>query len=262
MNRLTNTGQLEVFGEFAKVYDRLMNKDKYVGWGRIIEDVVKKYSIPRGRCLDIACGTGVISGLLLKQGFGIIGLDISDDMIKIARVNYPKANFIEADIRDFNIEERDRKKIVMAVSFYDSLNYLLSDEDMLKMFESVARNLPDETIFLFDMNTRDHVSVFQQTAPKIFEDSESYITLRYSGEGRLWVIDIDFFLKQPGGLFERHKEHHVERGYDEGDIAPMLKKTGFNLLEVRKENKIYEDGKEYLSRLYFVARKGKDTAAH
>lgn len=257
MNQSTNTVQPKVFGEFAKVYDRLMNKDKYVGWDQLIEDVVKKYSIPKETCLDIACGTGVVSGLLLKQGFEVIGLDISGDMIRIARANYPEANFIEADVRDFNIEERDRKKIVMAVSFYDSLNYLLSDEDMLKMFRSVARNLPDETIFLFDMNTREHVNVFQQSAPKVFEDSESYITLRYSGEGRLWVIDIDFFLKQPDGLFGHHKEHHVERGYDEEDIAPMLKKTGFNLLEVRRENRIYEDGKEYLSRLYFVARKGK-----
>jgi len=258
MNQFTNAGQPKVFGEFAKVYDRLMNKDKYVGWGRIIEGVVEKYSIPKGVCLDIACGTGTVSGLLLKQGFEVIGVDISGDMTRIAHANYPKANFIEADVRNFDIEERDRKKIVLAVSFYDSLNYLLSDENMLKMFESVARNLPDETIFLFDMNTRDHVNVYQQNAPKIFEDSESYITLRYSGEDRFWVIDIDLFLKQPDGLFEHYKEHHVERGYDEEDIAPMLKKTGFNLLEVRKENKIYEDGKEYLSRLYFVAQKGKE----
>lgn len=252
-----NNAQPIVYGQFAKVYDRLMNKEKYSGWDRIIEDVIKKYSIPKGLCLDIASGTGVISGLLLKQGFMVVGVDVSGEMVKIARANYPEANFIEADARDFKIEEQDRNKIVLAVSFYDSLNYLLSDEDMIKMFDSVARNIPDETIFLFDMNTRDHVSASRQNAPKIFEDGESFITLRYGGENRFWVIDIDLFLKQSDGLFEHHKEHHVERGYNEEDIAPMLKKTGFNLLEVRRENKVYEDGQQRLSRLYFIARKRK-----
>ena len=107
---VNNVIRSKVYMEFAKVYDRLMNKDKYIGWNEIIEDVVKKYSIPKETCLDIACGTGVVSGLLLKQGFKVIGVDIANDMIKIAHVNYPDGNFIEADIRNFNIEKQDRKK--------------------------------------------------------------------------------------------------------------------------------------------------------
>ena len=99
------------------------------------------------------------------------------------------------------------------------------------MFKSVARNLPDKTIFLFDMNTRDHVSAFQQNAPIIFEDNESYTTFRYSGKDRLWKIDIDLFFKQPSGLFKHYKEHHVEKGYNEEDILPMLKKQALVYLK-------------------------------
>lgn len=257
MSDLINAMQSSVYRKFAKVYDRVMNSNKYIGWNQIIEDIVNKYSIPKGICLDIACGTGTISGLLLKQGFGVIGIDRSDDMLKIARANYPEAHFITADIRDFDIEEREIEKTVFAVSFYDSLNYLISDEDMIKMFKSIARNLPNDTIFLFDMNTRSHISASQQSTPKIYEDSESYTTFRSSGKERLWVLDIDLFLKQPDGLFKHYKEQHIEMGYDEKDITQILEKTNFNLLEVRRENKVYEDGIERLSRLYFVVQKTK-----
>lgn len=244
----------KAYGAFAHVYDRLMSEKKYTGWSQLIDDIVEKYSITQGICLDIACGTGRVSRLLLNKGFEVIGIDSSETMIDVARENYPEATFIKADIRDFKIE-KNREKIAFAVSFYDSLNYLLSDDDMLKMFKTVASNLPERAIFLFDMNTREHVSASQNISPRIFEDEDSFTTFRFSGEGRIWVLDIDVFLKGSNGLHTSFKEQHVEKGYDEDDIKPLLGQAGLQFLEVRKEYKTYEDGKEHLSRLYFIVKR-------
>lgn len=237
----------------AQFYDKLMGGNKYPGWKNLIADVVEKYNIVKGTCLDVACGTGNISKLLIELEFKVVGIDISSEMIAVATQKFPKEQFVCADSRNFDLGDY-AKPITLAVSFYDSLNYLLSDEDMLQTFKSVNRNIPTGAIFLFDMNPMDHIKTAQKFKPRVFEEAEFYSIFRFGGEGRFWTLDIDFFVKE-GKSYRLIKERHTERGYDKEDIAPMLEQAGFNLLEVREEYKTYEDNKKHLSRLYFIAQK-------
>jgi len=253
MDSEKNYENLVAYRVIAQFYDKLMGGNKYPGWKDLIADVVEKYNIAKGTCLDIACGTGNISKLLIELGFKVVGLDISSEMVSIATQKFPEEQFVCADSRNFNLGDHS-KSITLAVSFYDSLNYLLSDDDMLQAFKSVNRNLPVGTIFLFDMNPTDHIETAQKFKPRVFEEAEFYSIFRFGGEGRFWTLDIDLFLKN-GECYRLIKERHVERGYNKEDIVPMLERAGFNLLEVREEHKTYEDGKKHLSRLYFIAQK-------
>ncbi|MFH1392182.1 MAG: class I SAM-dependent methyltransferase [bacterium] len=248
-----NTTQQNNYHVIARFYDDLMGEKKYLIWGDIIADVVAKYKIPKGICIDVACGTGNISQILLKQGFAVVGVDRSKYMLAIAKKKLPQVDFVCSDIRDFELKQKN--EVVFAVSFYDSLNYLLTDKDILSAFQAIARNMPSGTIFLFDMNTREHILVSQKNKPRVFEYDDFYSIFRFGGENRIWTIDMDFFIKQPDGKFQLIKEHHKERAYDEKDTTPLFQKVGFELLEVRSENKVYEDGKEHLSRLYFIVKR-------
>lgn len=245
---------LSAYKAMARFYDTMMGSGKYAGWQKLISDVVQKYGIPIGKCLDVACGTGNISRLLVDLGFKVVGVDMSEDMVAVARDKFPADTFVCSDVRTFELGKETMTGITFAVSFYDSLNYLLSDSDMLQCFQAVHRNIPSGTIFLFDMNTVEHVQTAQQYKPRILEEADFYSVYRFSGEGRLWVLDIDIFIKEGGG-YRLVKEKHIERGYDQEHIRPLLQKAGFDILEVREERKRYEDGKEHLSRLYFIVRK-------
>jgi len=242
------------YQEMARFYDTLMGSNKYPGWKDLIKDVLNKYSVKTGLCLDIACGTGNISRLVAELGFEVVGLDLSMEMIKIAKDKIPSGDFIKADIRDFNLPLRYQSKIDLVVCFYDSLNYLLTDRELLDTFKSVYRNIQAGSIFIFDMNPMDHILTAQKFKPRINEDKNFFSTFCFSGEGRFWILDMDFFVKN-GNCFNHFKERHVERGYDQEDVLPLLKETGFKVLEVRTENKIYEDKQEHLSRLYFIVQK-------
>lgn len=45
------------------------------------------------RVLDVGCGNGFIAGQFLKQGCHVVGIDLSESGIAIARQAYPKARF-------------------------------------------------------------------------------------------------------------------------------------------------------------------------
>jgi len=51
---------------------------------------------PGGKVLDLGCGTGLpYARYLVDNGFDVVGLDVSGEMIKIAKRNVPEAEFIQ-----------------------------------------------------------------------------------------------------------------------------------------------------------------------
>jgi SAM-dependent methyltransferase len=255
MRKYHTKSNSSAYGEMAAYYDEMMGGGKYVGWRKLIAETVKKYQIPLGKCLDVACGTGNISRLLIGLGFGVIGVDMSSKMLAVARKKFPRETFVCSDVRNLALADRISRRITFAVSFYDSLNYLLSDADMLKAFRAVGRNIRTGTIFLFDMNTVSHVTAAQKYPPRVLERKQFYSVSRFGGKGRFWEIEFDTFVREGGGRYRLASERHVERGYDKGHIVPLLNKSGFVLLEAIEERKTYEDGKNRPSRTYFIAQK-------
>lgn len=246
-----NSGAYHIMAQY---YDRLMGENKYIGWRSLIAKVVNEYQIPKDLSLDVACGTGNISKILIDLGFKVRGVDLSVEMVSIAQQKFPSEKFICADSRKFELFE-DQGAIDFAVSFYDSLNYLLTDDAILDTFKSVNASLKSGAIFLFDMNPMGHIEIAQKFKPRVFEEGDFYTVFRFGGEDRFWTLNVDFFIKEKDNHYRLITEEHIERGYNEDHIRPLLKQAGFRLLDVKKEYKIYEDNKEHLSRLYFIAKK-------
>lgn len=48
---------------------------------------------PGTRVLDVGCGNGYTAGQFLERGCVVVGIDLSESGIEIARKNYPKARF-------------------------------------------------------------------------------------------------------------------------------------------------------------------------
>lgn len=250
-HRIMKTIKNKQYGWFAHAYDSLMSRNKYDRWAQLIKDVVEKYDIKKGPALDVACGTGQISSSLAALGFQVTGIDLSAKMIGVAKRKKLPIKFVVADMRNLSLPKQE---FVLATSFYDSLNYLLSDDDMLKTFKSVYRHLSPGGMFLFDMNTRQHVLAAQKYKPRVSEGKDFYSIFRFGGEDRVWTIDIDVFIKQKS-VYKLFREHHRERGYDKADISPLLEKAGFSLILTKIDYAIYEDNKKRPSRLYFLAKK-------
>jgi ubiquinone/menaquinone biosynthesis C-methylase UbiE len=51
----------------------------------------------RGRCLDIGCGGGHFVHGLLELGWQLVGVDDSDDQLRIARERHPEIELVCAD---------------------------------------------------------------------------------------------------------------------------------------------------------------------
>lgn len=70
---------------------------------------------PRGVALDLAMGTGNNAGLLLEKGFNVIGIDISDVAVRLAKRRFPQLMAIIADLTAFHLPSG---KFDVVLNFY------------------------------------------------------------------------------------------------------------------------------------------------
>jgi SAM-dependent methyltransferase len=99
---------------------------------------------PQGgeRVLDLACGSGRHSLELRRRGFEVVGVDISPELLEIARRDAEKegleASFVEADLRELDFEA----EFDIVLSLNDgAIGYLETDEENLRTFEVISRSL-------------------------------------------------------------------------------------------------------------------------
>lgn len=64
------------------------------------------YCHKKEKALDVGCGSGGrMINLLLKAGFSVMGIDVSAEMLKLARQNHPEVHFQKADICDWQSDQ-------------------------------------------------------------------------------------------------------------------------------------------------------------
>lgn len=237
--------------EFVEVYDELMNRTKYGQWKLLLQQIIEKYNIPKRCALDIACGTGEISKMLLELGFEkVCGLDKSKHMLDIAKKkleNYG-SRFTVLKRNMTNIKQSNKYDLV--VSFYDSINYLLEPYQVNRFLGELEKILTPGGFAVFDMNTKEHVRISQKSPARFFSIKDGTVIFRFGGEGDIWKLDVEIQRNN-----QSFRETHLQKGYSSEEMEPMIKGQNLSLLELISENKRYWDKKEYLSRQYYILQK-------
>jgi SAM-dependent methyltransferase len=87
-------------------YDALAGR--YLEWARQVagdprERFVAEFAerlTDGARCLDLGCGAGIPSTRFLADRFDVVGVDVSEEQLRLARSHVPGARFIRADVSD------------------------------------------------------------------------------------------------------------------------------------------------------------------
>jgi SAM-dependent methyltransferase len=116
--------------------------------------------VPPSRILDLACGTGTLSLALAKRGYEVIGIDISEEMLTLAREKQDNASLTlqwhRDDMRYFLLDE----PVDVVLCHYDSLNHLSNESELRAAFLQVSQALKPGGLFVFDLNTLDNYQTF------------------------------------------------------------------------------------------------------
>ncbi len=227
---------MKPYTRFAEVYD-LMGADRHsIKMVKYCQKIFEKFKIHPVNGLDLCCGTGTAINHLSKLGIIMSGLDQSPHMLAVAakKLKSKKIKLYQKSLPKFKLlQNNDSTKIQqfdLVTSFFDSLNYLLTEKDLLAAFKSVHKHLNPGGWFIFDMNTQEALKYLWDE--HVYADAKDDIAWVWKNEylpkEKMALCHATFFI-QVGKKYERFYEVHKERAYPNSKIKKMLRDAGFQL---------------------------------
>ncbi len=135
-----------LYKDLARYYDLIYSWKDYKRESKKIGDLVKIYKKSKGKdMLEIACGTGKHISYL-KKDFRIIGTDINNQMLTIARRQNKGAIFRKADMVNFNL----RKQFDVILCLFSSIGYVKSYSDLGKTLANLSKHLKQGGVVLIE----------------------------------------------------------------------------------------------------------------
>ena len=193
-----------------------------------ILDVLRENGITGGLVIDLGCGGGIWARELLRAGYRVLGIDISEDMIEIARRKAPEAEFRVGSLFATPIPPCDA---VTAIS--EVLNYLFDPENEGRgpepLFGRVHTALRPGGVFVFDVLGPGQVP--PGTTSRGWSAGEDWAVLSEkeedAGRGIMERRIVSF--RKVGEHYRRDGELHRVRLYGPEEIEDKLVRAGFEV---------------------------------
>lgn len=244
------------YGSFAYVYDSLMGDADYHKRTKYLLSLFKKYDRKPTLLLDAACGTGGFSVEFAKAGVEVIGTDMSEDMLAVAR---EKTADEALDVLYLcqKLEELDLYGTVDgAICCLDSLNHITDYMALKEALSKISLFLEEDRLFIFDVN-----SVFKHREILadnnfIIEQDDIYCVWQneFCEKNLTTDISLDFFVENEDGTYERSHTEFSERAYTSEELEVALREASLQTVAVFADLS-EEEPTEQTDRLIYVTRK-------
>lgn len=223
----------------------------YSYWVDYVQAILRRLDYSPRTVLDLACGTGNVSEELAARGYDVVGIDISPDMIEVAKTKGGGVEYHVQDMAELNLG----RSFDLAVSLFDSLNYVTDLAQLAAAIRRVGDHLVDGGYFIFDVNTIyalshhffDQANVIPDRYPKYVWNSY------YDHTTRICRVEMSFEVLEQGRP-RQFREVHIQRGHTLEELTRMLLDASFEVVETFHAYKFRRPTRRS-DRVFFVARR-------
>ncbi len=221
-----------LYKELAKYYDLIYSKKDYRKEAQKIKSLILKHKSCDGKMLlDVACGSA--SHLKhLQRYFDCTGVDISSQMLKIAKAKAPKARFVRADMAKMSLG----KQFDVLLCMFSAIGYARTYSNLEKIIRNFSRHLRKSGVLIIQpwLSKKDfhHGRIFMET----YDGKEIKVArLSFSKvKSNISIVDMHYLIAEQARGIRYFKDRHVLGLFDEQRTLSIMKKAGFKAKYIPK----------------------------
>lgn len=221
--RLDSYIEQDSYHIFAKYYDYIMKNIYYDSWCNYLRDLLYYFNSNPKLVLDLACGTGNMTLLMKEAGYEVHGLDLSEDMLKIARQKLLDYQYEVPLFQDSMTSFKISFTYDLVFSFHNSINYLCTEKDFCDTAKCVADAMDEGGLFIFDLSSELNVLKNydnQQTFENLEEFAYVWFTQYHPDSGAI-LSTVDVLLHETEKVY---RERHFQKVHFLDATIPLLEK--------------------------------------
>jgi ubiquinone/menaquinone biosynthesis C-methylase UbiE len=222
-----------LYRELARYYDLIYSFKDYRKEVVRIKALISKYRKSEGKdLLDVACGTGHHLNYL-KEEFSCMGVDISNDILEIARNNVKGVVFKQADMITLNLG----REFDVITCLFSSIGYLKTYANLRKTVRNFSKHLKKGGIVLiepwFTKSTYipgyPHMDTYSSKELKIARLNVSEL------RGSLSVMDMHYLVAEKNKDVKHFVDRHELGLFEIQKTLAIMKETGLRAKFLKNE---------------------------
>lgn len=236
---------------FEKIYDHMYQTFiDYDDEFKFYSALIKKYK--KQSVLEIGCGTGNLAKHFINSSLEYLGIDLSNDMVKLCKLKNPSGNFIQADIVDYSLKAPVESTIITG----RTTSYLLTNKAIDDALKVMHKNLEKDGLLCFDFIDANRFITSIKGGKKIkhqanFDNKQYYresYMINNTLDNFMFNWDAVYYEKTPDGLVKLTDDKSVVRAFTKNEWELFLQLNNFKLIE-------FIDRKSYAFDTYVVVAK-------
>lgn len=243
---------MEAYGNFASVYDQLMDDFNYPAWAAYYLRLVRMAGVEPKNICDCACGTGSLSVEFARQGLKVTGVDLSRDMLGLAAQKARKCGVMIPFACQDMCKLQLPRKVDAIICGCDGVNYLTTDARVSAFFRAAHAQLKPGGVLAFDVSSPHKLK--NVMGDSFFGEERDEVAYLWQNklEEDIISMDLTFFVRGEDGLYRRFAENHRQRAHMPQRLEELLLESGFRNIKIYGDQTFDPPGEEEL-RIHFTA---------
>ena len=222
------------FNAYSSYYDLIYQNKPYQKEADFIGSLIAEYG-KGNRVLELGCGTGKHARLLCNKGFKMTGVDLSKDMLDIAREQSGSdISYVCGDLRNLSLNDTDKFDVVIAM--FDVVSYLPTNKDIEKMLANISQYLRKGGVLIFDawygpavLHLRPYTRIGRWQNNEVSITRISDPDMDYNNN--ICTVNYEIFIEQNNASISKLKEKHPMRYFFLPELDQLFNANGYSRLK-------------------------------
>ena len=195
--------------------------------------------------LEVACGTGRLMAILESEGYNVTGVDLSGEMLALARPRV-KGALIQGDMRELDFSGEFDAVLCLGSSF----TYMSTDRDALKALRGFHEALKPGGVLIFDNfdAQRFDPERYRNWREKVYRVEGATITRRsrnrdWNPETQRWVAEWEYIIEKDG-VAQRATDSAALRAFTYDQLRRLLSEAGFDVVKLMAGDRLMIQAKK------------------
>ncbi|MFH1502801.1 MAG: class I SAM-dependent methyltransferase [Candidatus Eisenbacteria bacterium] len=238
---MSSEGNERLYKDLAWLWPTMSPPEDYVEEAETFARVIRERTRVTPRTLLHLMSGGGHLDHRMKRDFAITGVDVSPEMVGLARRLNPDVEYILDDVRSVRLG-----RTFDAVFIDDGVLYMLTEDDLKAAFETAFEHLVPGGVML----------VYAESTPESFEQNRTDVARRASGDVELVYVENQYdpdtsdttyettfvYLIRQDGRLTVETDHHTCGIFTLDTWRRLLRDAGFDALEMRFEHSEFPEG--------------------